>query len=152
MDLYNIWGSLSEMSDKKYWPFSWYSNFLRCICIIYSISWKRMIYTVCDKNWHKWIKTESNWNSNQIKSELWFWIKWNPLHLHWFFYLIAMKCLQSHRSTEVVEKTQRKLYCNTATHGYAFLMYNYRENMQVITGYLRIVLKIKWKWKMVMKN
>ncbi len=126
-------------------------NFL----IIYSISWKRMIYTLCDKNWHKWIRTESNWNSNQIKSELWFWIKWNPLHLHWFFYLIAMKCLQSHRShrsTEVAAKTQRKLYCNPATHGYAFLMYNYRENIQVITGYLCIVQKIKRKWKMVMKN
>ncbi len=32
MNLYNIWGSLSEMSDKKYWPFSWYSNFFRCTC------------------------------------------------------------------------------------------------------------------------
>ncbi len=28
MNLYNIWLSLSEMSDKKYWPFSWYSFFL----------------------------------------------------------------------------------------------------------------------------
>ncbi len=33
MNLYNIWVSLSEMSDKKYWPFSWYSNFFTCTCI-----------------------------------------------------------------------------------------------------------------------
>ncbi len=31
MNLYNIWVSLSEMSDKKYWPFPWYSIFFRCI-------------------------------------------------------------------------------------------------------------------------
>ncbi len=28
MNLYNILVSLSEMSDKKYWPFSWYTFFL----------------------------------------------------------------------------------------------------------------------------
>ncbi len=30
MNLYNILVSLSEIRDKKYWPFSWYSIFLRC--------------------------------------------------------------------------------------------------------------------------
>ncbi len=29
---HNIWVTLSEMSDKKYWPFSWYSNLFRCTC------------------------------------------------------------------------------------------------------------------------
>ncbi len=32
INLYNIWVSLSEMSDKKYWPLSWYSIFIRCTC------------------------------------------------------------------------------------------------------------------------
>ncbi len=34
MNLYNIWVSLSEMSDKKYWLFSWYSHLLRCPCMV----------------------------------------------------------------------------------------------------------------------
>ncbi len=29
---HNIWVTLSEMSDKKYWPFSWYSNLFKCTC------------------------------------------------------------------------------------------------------------------------
>ncbi len=34
MNLYNIWVSLSEISEKKYWPFSWYSNFFFvCVCL-----------------------------------------------------------------------------------------------------------------------
>ncbi len=34
MNLYNIWISFSEISDKKYWPFSWHSHFWdTCLCI-----------------------------------------------------------------------------------------------------------------------
>ncbi len=33
INLYNIWVSLSEISDQKYWPLSWYSHFLKCICM-----------------------------------------------------------------------------------------------------------------------
>ncbi len=38
-----IWVSLSEISDKKYWPFSWYSDFLRCTCMLYAICY--ILYT-----------------------------------------------------------------------------------------------------------
>ncbi len=56
MNLYNIWVSLSEMSNKKYWPFSWCTNFLdlpvfaidflkvcnfaRCVCVCVCV-WER---------------------------------------------------------------------------------------------------------------
>ncbi len=33
MNLYNKWVSLSEMSDKKYWPFHDIQLFFRCTCI-----------------------------------------------------------------------------------------------------------------------
>ncbi len=38
MNLYNIWVSLSEMSDQKYWRISWYSIFFRLLCMLSNLS------------------------------------------------------------------------------------------------------------------
>ncbi len=47
MNLYNIWVSLSEMSDQTYWPFSWYSIFFfRCTCILRVTELNRLLRVV----------------------------------------------------------------------------------------------------------
>ncbi len=80
MNLYNIWVSLSEMSDKQYWPFSWYNFFLRCTCSyhvvfqIHTIKYVLPFWII----WHSCIARKWNTDSAPFTSELYIYC----LHSH----------------------------------------------------------------------
>ncbi len=70
MNLYNVWVSLCEMTDKKYWHFSWYSFFFWCICMC--TSWKKMssIKTVGGKA--HFLLTKNTWTNLFVKNNVLF--------------------------------------------------------------------------------
>ena len=84
MNLYNVWFSLSEMSDKKYWTFSWYSDCFRC-------TWYNFI-NICLQpfNW-TWTHNVYRWNFSIFFFELC--VCW-LVSVYWMLYA-TINCLLS---------------------------------------------------------